>query len=195
MFTIYGDRQSGNCQKVLYAARHLGLEHDWADVDVLDGGTRTAASLARNPAGQVPYVVFDDGRVLAQSNAILLYLGADTPLVPEDPWERALVHQWLFWEQYSHEPAIAVCRFEMFYRGRSAVERDAGRVARGEAALDLMDDHLASRPRLTGNNLTVADIALLAYTRLAPEGGFDLQSRRHVRRWIAETEEELAISA
>ncbi|MEM8769652.1 MAG: glutathione S-transferase family protein [Pseudomonadota bacterium] len=195
MFTIYGDRQSGNCLKVLYAANHLGLEHSWVDVDVLDGGARMPESLARNPAGQVPYVVFDDGRVLAQSNAILLYLGHDTALVPEDPWERAQVHQWLFWEQYSHEPAIAVCRFEMFYRGQTAAERDSGRVAKGEAALDLMDAHLAANPRMAGERLTVADIALIAYTRLAHEGGFDLAERSHVRRWIAEVEGSLAIGA
>ncbi len=194
MFTIYGDRQSGNCLKVLYVARHLGLDHDWVDVDVLDGGSRTAESLARNPAGQVPYVVFEDGRVLAQSNAILLYLGDGTPLVPADPWARALVHQWLFWEQYSHEPAIAVCRFEMFYLGKPATERDAARVQKGEAALDLMDATLAKQARMAGEALTVADIALLAYTRLAHEGGFDLEARTNVRRWIGEVEAELAIA-
>ncbi len=195
MFTIYGDRQSGNCLKVLYAARYLGLDHEWVDVDVLNGGARTAASLANNPAGQVPYIVLDDGRVLAQSNAILLYLGNGTALVPADPWERALVHQWLFWEQYSHEPAIAVCRFEMFYLGKSASDRDEGRVQKGENALDLMDAHLAGTPRIAGDHLTVADIALLAYTRLAHEGGFDLERRPNVQGWITETEAELGVTA
>ena len=191
---IHGDIQSGNCLKVKYTADKLGLKYEWVAVDVTTGGSRTPAFLALNPQGQVPAVQFDDGRVLAQSNAIIRYLARGTALLPDDPWVQAKIDEWLFWEQYSHEPYVAVCRYHMHYLGKSKESRDPARVERGEKALDFMEHHLANGVRstgptpahrfLVGDTLTVADIALLAYTRVAHEGGFDLSARPNVQGWI-----------
>ncbi len=190
---IHGDPKSGNCLKVLSTARHLGLAHEWIDVDIMAGESRSPAFLALNPHGQVPVVDLGDGRVLAQSNAIIRYLARGSVLLPEDPFRQALSDQWLFWEQYSHEPYVAVCRFHMLYLGEPKETREAWRVERGEAALDALEAHLAPREWLVGESMTVADIALLAYTRLAPEGGFDLGPRPGVRRWIAAGEAALGL--
>ena len=185
---ILGDTASGNCLKVKYAADHLGLSYDWTPVDIMTGGSRTPEFLALNPMGQVPVIVLDDGRALAQSNAILQYLAEGTDLLPADPFDRAKVAAWLFWEQYSHEPYVAVCRFHMVYKGEPKETREAWRVQRGEAALDALETALTGREFLVGTALTIADIALLAYTRLAEEGGFDLASRPAVGNWIARCE-------
>ena len=188
---IYGDRISGNCLKVRRTADLVGLEYDWVDVDILAGETRTAEFLAINPAGQVPAVVLSDGRALAQSNAIIRFLAAGSALLPDDPFEQALVDEWLFWEQYSHEPYVAVCRFQMLYLGKSAGEREPFRVERGDSALDHLDASLSDRSYLTGSSFTIADIALHAYTSLAHEGGFDLSGREHVRAWLDRCEGQL----
>lgn len=185
---ILGDTASGNCLKVKYAADHLGLSYDWTPVDIMTGGSRTPEFLALNPMGQVPVIVLDDGRALGQSNAILQYLAEGTDLLPADPFDRAKVAEWLFWEQYSHEPYVAVCRFHMVYKGEPKETREAWRVQRGEAALDALETALTGREFLVGTALTIADIALLAYTRLAEEGGFDLASRPAVGNWIARCE-------
>ena len=190
---IYGDLASGNCLKVKYLADHLGLTYDWQPVDILKSESRTADFLAMNPMGQVPTVVLDDGRALAQSNAILLYLAEGSALLPSDPYERAKVAELLFWEQYSHEPYVAVCRFQMHYLGKAKEEREAWRVERGEQALDVLEGALARRDWLVGEGLTIADIALLAYTRVAHEGGFDLAPRRNVSAWIARCETALGL--
>lgn len=188
---IYGDRISGNCHKVTWTADLLEHAWSWEDVNVLTGETRTPEFLAMNPAGQVPLVRLDDGRYLAQSNAIVTYLARGSLLLPTDPYLRARVDEWLFWEQYSHEPYIAVSRFQMRYLGRSAGDREGWRVERGEAALDLLERSLRERDWLVGEGFTVADIALLAYTRLAGEGGFDLRSRPALRDWVRRGEERL----
>lgn len=198
---IYGDTSSGNCLKVKYTADHLGLPYTWVIVSALDGETKSAKFLAKNPMGQIPVVELDDGRHLAQSNAIIRYLARGSKLLPDDAFTQAKIDEWLFWEQYSHEPNIAVCRFHMLYLKRSKESREAGRVERGEKALDLMERHLAaasdspagSRPEaagqfLVGDNMTIADIALVAYTRVAHEGGFDLGGRPKLRAWIARCE-------
>lgn len=190
---VYGDRISGNCLKVQYTADYLGLDYEWIDTDILAGESRTDAYLALNPAGQVPMLVLDDGRPLAQSNAIISYLARGSALLPSDGYERAKVDEWLFWEQYSHEPYVAVCRFVMLYQKKPASEREGWRVERGEGALDLMDRSLAGRDWLVGSRISVADIALLAYTRLAHEGGFNLTSRPAVRAWIERAEDALGI--
>ena len=190
---ILGDTASGNCLKVKYAADYLGLSYDWTDIDIMTGESRTPEFLALNPMGQVPVVVLDDGRALAQSNAILQYLGEGTALVPVDSYERAKVAEWLFWEQYSHEPYVGVCRFHMHYKGEPKETREAWRVERGEAALDAMDKALTGRDFLVGPTLTIADIALLAYTRVAEEGGFDLGTRPAVGKWIARCEAVLKL--
>lgn len=181
---IFGDPISGNCLKIKIVADRLGIDYDWVQVDALKGETRTPAYLALFPAGQIPGVAFEDGRRLAQSNAIIRYLARDSSLLPRDPFLAATVDQWLFWEQYSHEPTIAVCRGELMFRGVPRDERDPGRVARGEAALDLMERHLMGRDWLVGDEATVADVALFAYTQWADEGGFDLQGRAAIRHWL-----------
>ena len=190
---IYGDLGSGNCLKVKYTADHLGLPYAWIDVDIMKDESRTPEFLARNPQGQVPVIELDDGRTLAQSNAIIRYLAQAyqkecSALLPADAFLQAKVDEWLFWEQYSHEPYVAVCRFHMVYLKRSKETRDLHRVQRGEAALDLMDWVLSDRAWFAGDRVSVADIALLPYTRLAHEGGFDLSYRTNVRAWVARCE-------
>lgn len=190
---IHGDLNSGNCLKVKWTCDHLALPYEWVDVDMMKGGTRTPAFLKLNPAGQVPVVAFDDGRALAQSNAIIRYLARGSALVPADPFLAAKMDEWLFWEQYSHEPYIGVCRFEMVYLGRSQGELDTDRVKRGYAALALMEHHLQRRRFLTGEAFTLADMALLPYTRLAHEGGFHFDGYESVRRWIGDAERVLRL--
>jgi len=192
--TIYGDSISGNCLKVKFVADWLGLPHDWVEVSVMNRETRTPEFLALNPAGQVPVVRFADNRVLAQSNAIILHLAENSALVPKDAFDRALMFQWLFWEQYSHEPYVAVARFQMVYLKKKLSEREPKIVEKAEAALDVMEEALSGRSHLVGDRLTVADIALLAYTRLAHEGGFRLSHRPAIRKWIAQCERDLKIS-
>lgn len=191
---IHGDLASGNCLKIKYVADHLGLAYDWVPVDILKGESRTPAFLALNPMGQVPVVELDDGRPLSQSNAILQYLAEGTPLFPADRYTRAKVSEWLFWEQYSHEPYIGTCRFHMVYKGEPKETREPWRVERGEAALDALNRALEGRLFLVDDTLTVADIALLAYTRVAPEGGFDLASRQAVTAWIGRCEGVLGLT-
>lgn len=183
---IYGDLKSGNCLKVKWVCDYLLLPYAWIAVDMMTGGTRTPEFLTLNPAGQVPVVLLDDGRTLAQSNAIIRYLARDSALVPADPYAHAKMDEWLFWEQYSHEPYIAVCRFMMVYLGKSASDLDPDKVRRGYAALARMEHHLSGSRFLVGETLTLADVSLLAYTRVAHEGGFDLSSYPAIRRWIGE---------
>jgi glutathione S-transferase len=192
---IFGDRISGNCLKVKYTADLLGVPYSWIDVDTVKRETRTPEFLAMNPAGEVPVVVFDDGRTLAQSNAIIRFLARGSALLPSDPYEQAKIDEWLFWEQYSHEPYIAVCRFQMRYLGKPKDAREPQRVERGEAALDLMERTLAGRDWFVGTTFSIADIALVAYTRLSHEGGFDLASRPRIRAWIARCERALGLEA
>ena len=194
MIKIYGDLKSGNCLKIKYLCDHLRIPYQWTVIDITAGATRTPQFLALNPAGQVPVIELEQGVTLAQSNAILLYLAENTPLLPESRLARANVNQWLFWEQYSHEPYIAVCRFHMLYEGRDSGERDAWRVERGERALDLMERHSRDAEWLAGGTFTIADISLLAYSRLAHEGGFDLKPRPAIRSWIARCEHELGLA-
>jgi glutathione S-transferase len=190
---IHGDLNSGNCLKVKWTCDHLALPYEWVDVDMAKGDTRTPAFLKLNPAGQVPVVVFDDGRALAQSNAIIRHLARGSDLVPADPFHAAKMDEWLFWEQYSHEPYIGVCRFEMVYLGRSQGDLDPDRVKRGYAALALMEHQLQRTRFLTGEAFTLADVALLPYTRSAHEGGFHLDGYGSVRRWIGDAGRTLGL--
>jgi glutathione S-transferase len=191
---VYGDLDSGNCLKVKYTADVLGLPYEWVPVDIMAGESRTPEFLARSVMGQVPVVEFPDGRCLAQSNAIIRHLARGTSLLPDDPWLQAEIDQWLFWEQNGHEFFVAGARFQMVYLGRSREERDPMRVERGDKALDLMERVLSGRDFFVGGRLTVADIALLAYTRVAPEGGFDLTPRSSVRAWIGRCEQALGLT-
>lgn len=190
---VYGDSISGNCLKVKWTAAILGISIDWIETSVLDGSTRTAVFLAMNPAGQVPLLVHDDGRSLAQSNAIMLHLAEGSSLVPTDPYLRAKMYEWLFWEQYSHEPYVAVARFQLHYLGKANSELESRVVERGKAALALLDHQLSSADWLVGDGLTLADIALVAYSRVAHEGGFDLADYPALQRWIARVEAALSI--
>jgi glutathione S-transferase len=192
--TIYGDSISGNCLKVKWTAEHLELPYRWVETDILKGGSRTPDFLARNPAGQVPLVVLEDGRALAQSNAIILYLAEDSSLIPADAYDRAKVLEWLFWEQYSHEPYVAVARFQMAYLGKPASELEPRIVERGRSALSRMEMALKSGGFLVGTSVTLADVALVAYTRVAHEGGFDLSDYPAIQAWIGRVESALGIT-
>jgi glutathione S-transferase len=192
---IFGDLGSGNCLKVKYTADRLGLVYTWVPIDIMKGETHTPEFLQRFPRGRIPGVAFADGRHLAESNAIIRYLARDTRLLPDDAFVQARIDEWLFWEQYSHEPYIATTRYHMVYLKRTLGEREGWRVERGEKALDFMENQLAGRsPWLVGEAMTIADIALLAYTRLAHEGGFDLSERPGVRAWIGRSEKALGLA-
>jgi glutathione S-transferase len=191
--TIYGDSISGNCMKVRFVADRLKIPYRWIEVSVVAAETRKPEFLAINPAGQVPVVVLADGCPLAQSNAIMLHLAEGSSLIPGDAYERALMHQWLFWEQYSHETAIAVRRFQKTYLKRPESEIDPSLTLKGERALALMDRHLVDRSHFVADYLTLADIALVAYTRWADEAGFDLKDWPCVHKWVMRIETELAL--
>ncbi len=188
---IYGDTQSGNCMKVKNTAELLGFSYNWVPIDIMKGESRTPQFLQLNPHGQVPVIALDDGRALSQSNAIIGYLAQGSRLLPDNPYDHAKVSQWLFWEQYSHEPYIAVCRFHMHYLKKSKETREAWRVERGEAALDALEQQLSKTNWLACNQFTIADIALFAYTHVAHEGGFDLCARPSIQRWINDCAAEI----
>lgn len=201
---IHGDLKSGNCLKVKWTADLLSLAYTWQPVDIMKGESRTPAYLAKFPQGQVPAVELSDGRTLAQSNAIIRYLARGSRLLPDDAFTQAKIDEWLFWEQYSHEPYVATCRFHMAYLGKSKESRDPAKVERGEKALDHMERMLgAPTPSpsrqgggeplrfLVGPSLTIADIALYAYTHVAHEGGFDLATRPQVQAWLARCRTQL----
>ena len=186
VFRVYGDIYSGNCYKIKLLANHLGLDHEWVHVDILQGATRTPEFLSRNPNGKVPVVEFAGGRCLAESNAILNYLAEGTPYLPDDRWLRATVLQWQFFEQYSHEPYIAVARYIARYLGLPDARRAEYESRRqgGMKALRVMEEHLSRSKYLVGDALTIADISLYAYTHIAHEGGFDLSAFPAVQTWL-----------
>lgn len=190
---IYGDSISGNCLKVKWIADFLGLKYAWIETSVLKGESRTADFLAMNPAGQVPAVVFDDGRPLAQSNAIILHLAEGSDLIPAEAYDRAKMFEWMFWEQYSHEPYVAVARFQVLYLGKSVADLEPRLVERGNGALQRMELALGQTPFLVGAALSLADVALVAYTRVAHEGGFSLEPYPQVNGWVGRVEAALGI--
>jgi glutathione S-transferase len=192
---IHGDRNSGNCLKVKFVCDKLALPYTWIEIDTMKGGSRTPESLRLNPWGQVPTVEFDDGRTLAQSNAIIRYLARGSDLIPADAFAAAQMDAWLFWEQNSHEPYVAVARFQMVYLGKPASELDPNLVKRGYAALDHLERRLGEARFLLGDAFSLADVALLAYTRIAHEGNFDLVRYTSLRRWIGEAEKQLGLAA
>ncbi len=183
---LYSSAVSGNCYKVRLLLAHLGVSYEKVEVDVADRSGRAELLGGLNPALRVPTLVLDDGRPLAESNAILWYLGDGTQYVPEDPYERAQVLQWQFFEQYSHEPYIAVVRFWLAYSGspEKFADRVPERMKGGYAALDAMERHLDARTFLVGERYSIADIALYAYTHVAHEGGFDLEPYPAIRSWL-----------
>jgi glutathione S-transferase len=186
-YRLYGDRRSGNCYKAALILALTGRPFDWVETDVMQRATRTVAFLAMNPNGKVPVLRLPDGRYLSESNAMLLHLAEDTRYLSQDAYCRALAYQWLFFEQYSHEPYIAVARFIVAFAGREQEERERLATLRGKgnAALAVMEQALALTPFLTGGEFSVADIALYAYTHVAAEGGFDLEAYPQVLAWLA----------
>ena len=187
MTTVYGMKTSGNCYKVQLLLEQLGEPYRWIEVDSSTGETRTPDYLALNPNGKVPLLALDDGRHLAESNAILCYFAEGTPLLPTDRWQRAQVLQWLFFEQYSHEPYVAVARFICLWLDKSHPRRaELPRLReRGDQALAVMEKHLAGREYFVDSGYSVADIALFAYTHAAGDGGFDLSRYPAITAWLA----------
>lgn len=192
---IYGDDRSGNCLKVRWTAEHLNLRFVWHEVLALTGQTASPEFRVLNPFGQVPVVRFDDGRTLAQSNAIILYLAEGSSLIPADAFDRAKMFEWLFWEQYSHEVVIAVRRAKVHLLGQTEAEIDPSLLPRGQVILSRMNEHLAERDWFVGNTFTLADMALLPYTRFADQGGFELYRYPAIQAWIGRCEAFLGLSA
>jgi glutathione S-transferase len=183
---LYDSPVSGNCYKVRLLLAHLGIPYERRELDVVDRSNRPEVLGGLNPSLRVPTLVLDDGRALGESGAILWYFAEGTRFVPQEKFERAQVLQWMFFEQYDHEPAIAVARFWLAYSGRPESVRDRleGWQEQGTKALRAMERHLAGRSWFVGDAMTIADIALYAYTHVAPEGGFDLQPFRSIRAWL-----------
>jgi glutathione S-transferase len=187
MLTLYSHLNSGNCYKPRLLLAKLGRPFRHVDVNSVTGETQTPAFLAKNPNGKVPLLELEDGRLLAESNAMLLYLGEGTRFVPADAYQRAIVYQWLFFEQYSHEPYVAVRRALTIYPERAAQatpEKMAATLAGGTKALAVMEAQLSKSAFLVGETLTVADIALFAYTQDAGLAGFDMSRFPHVEEWL-----------
>ena len=192
MVKVYGDVWSGNCYKAKLVLTQLGVPFEWVPVDIMKGESKTQAFLAKNPNGRVPVVELDDGTCLAESNAILWYFAEGTPLLPDSKLARAQALQWMFFEQYSHEPNIATSRYIIRYLGNPPEKKEAlaARAEPGYAALGVMEGHLKSRGWMAGENYSIADIALYAYTHCAGEGGFDLARFPAIRAWLARVESQ-----
>lgn len=190
MITVYGFSPSGNCHKVKLLLEQLGHEYAWVETDSSHGETRTPEYLAKNPNGKVPMLELDDGRVLVESNAILCWLADGTSCLPADPWQKAQALSWLFFEQYSHEPYIAVARFICGWTPADSPRRaDLPKLReRGHAALAVMEQHLAANPWFSGDEYGIADVALYAYTCVAPHGGIALDEYPSLRDWLTRVE-------
>ena len=181
---LYDYLPSGNSYKVRWVMARLGLSYTHVGVDIIKGETQTPDFKALNPAGQIPLLVLDDGRTLAESNAIIRYLADGSALLPDDPYDHAKMLQWQFWEQYRHEPAIAVARFIRHYFPDERAEELPALMTKGADALAVMDAHLSDRDWFVGNACSLADVSLYAYTHVAGEGGFDLSAHPHVTAWL-----------
>lgn len=189
-YTLYSMQTSGNCYKPRLLMHQLGVPFRLVDVEAGKGEAKTPAFLALNPNGRVPLLVLPDGRRLSESNAMLLYLAEGSPYLPADRYARAIVNQWLFFEQYDHEPTIAVARSWLggYYperAGKATPEQIATWQEKGNRALGVMEQRLANASWLAGDRYTVADIALYAYTHRAHEGGFDLGRYPGISAWLA----------
>jgi glutathione S-transferase len=184
---LYNSPVSGNCYKVRLLLAHLGVPYERRDLDVVDRSDRPEVLGGLNPDLRVPTLVLDDGRPLAESGAILWYFAEGTRFVPDDAYLRAKMLQWMFFEQYTHEPALAVVRFLVVYSGRADAHRETivARTVQGYRALDAMEGHLGTADGyFVGDALTLADIALYAYTHVADEGGFSLERYPAIRTWL-----------
>jgi len=183
---IYGDIQSGNCYKIKLLTALLAIKHDWIEIDILKKETHTNDFLSKNPNGKIPLLELDDGNCLYESNAILNYLATGTKLLPRDTFQYAKVQQWQFFEQYSHEPYIAVARFIAKYLGlpKEREQEYQSKQQGGHKALVVMEQQLRQTPFLVGDKLTTADISLYGYTHVADEGGFNLQNYPAILHWL-----------
>ena len=190
MMTVYGFSPSGNCHKVKLLLGQLGREYAWVETDSARGETRTPGYLAKNPNGKVPLLELDDGRVLVESNAILCWLADGTRFLPPDPWAKAQALSWMFFEQYSHEPYIAVARFICGWTPADSPRRaELPKLReRGHAALAVMEKHLSAHDWFSGGDYGIADIALYAYTCVAPHGGIALGAYPALNAWLAQVE-------
>jgi glutathione S-transferase len=186
MYKVYGDYNSGNCYKIKLMLNLLGAEYQWVAVDILNGETETEDFLAKNPNGKIPVLELEDGTCLWESNAILNFLAEGTPYLLTEPRLRTQMLQWQFFEQYSHEPTIAVARFIQFYLGLPEERMEEYRKLhkRGYKALKVMEQQLQRTPFLVGESFSIADIALYAYTHVADQGGFDLTQFPAIERWL-----------
>ena len=187
MYKVYGDYRSGNCYKVKLMLTLLGKPYQWVPVDILKGETQSDAFLAKNPNGKIPVLELEDGTCLWESNAILNFLADGSSFLPSEPRLRTQVLQWQFFEQYSHEPYVAVARFIQLYQGLPAERAEEYKVCqvRGHKAFKVMERQLQQTPYLVGNDYSIADIALYAYTHVAHEGGFDLSAYPAINAWLA----------
>ena len=192
MLRVYGMSTSGNCHKVRMALEALELPYDWTETDTVRGDTRTAQFLAMNPNGKAPVLEIEPGKYLPESNAILFYLAEGTPLLPDDRLTRAQVLQWLFFEQYSHEPYIAVARFLRKFHPDPGSQRALAdsKMNGGYRALEVMEGALKNAPFFVAGRYSIADIALYAYTHVAHDGGFDLARFPSVRAWLARVQSQ-----
>ena len=181
---LYDYLPSGNSYKVRWVLSYLGRAYTHVPIDIHKGETQSPEFLAKNPAGQIPLLELDDGRVLAESNAIMSFLAADTNLIPKDSFARAKMYQWMFWEQYRHEPAIAVARFIQHYAMDRRADDLPALMTKGKAALAVMEDHLSNNDWFVGGARSLADVALYAYTHVAGEGGFNLSDYPAVSEWL-----------
>jgi len=192
MITVYGDIKSGNCYKIALLFSQLDIEHQWKEILVVKGETRTDQFRALNPAGQIPVVLLENGEVLTQSNAILNYFADGTDLMPADALHRARVQEWQFYEQYNHEPTIAVRRYIKMFLGLPAARQAEfdSKEESGYRALSVMESHLAKHQYLVGKSYSVADISLYAYTHVAEEGDFDLSRFPGICDWLARVKQQ-----
>ncbi len=192
MYKVYGDYNSGNCYKIKLMLNLLGAEYEWIPVDILKGETETEAFLAKNPNGKIPVLELEDGTCLWESNAILNFLAEGTPYLLTEPRLRTQMLQWQFFEQYSHEPTLAVARFIQFYLGmpEERMEEYHSLHRRGNKALKVMEQQLLRTPFLVGDSFSIADIALYAYTHVADQGGFDLAQFPAIRAWLARVKQQ-----
>ncbi|SEJ78903.1 glutathione S-transferase family protein [Pseudomonas sp. NFR16] len=192
MYKVYGDYNSGNCYKIKLMLSLLGAAYEWVPIDILKGETETDAFLAKNPNGKIPVLELEDGTCLWESNAILNFLAEGTPLLLTEPRLRTQMLQWQFFEQYSHEPTIAVARFIQFYLGlpEERLEEYRSLHRRGYKALKVMEQQLQRTPFLVGEHCSIADIALYAYTHVAHQGGFDLTQFPAIQHWLERVQQQ-----
>lgn len=195
--SIFGDRLSGNCYKVSLICALLDIDYQWVDIDLLSGDSRYAELVRKNPTGKIPFIILEDGRVLSESNAIINYLATGSYLYPDaikenERFELAKIQQWQFFEQYSHEPYIAVARFIAKYLGlpKERQKEYESKQEKGQKALSIMDKQLSQSKYLAGEKMRTCDISLFAYTHVANEGGFSLDNYPNIERWIVDVQSQ-----